>query len=292
MKGLVGDLLRVGVQRARRLLEAVDPPGGNYSNPAFAYSKLNDAVVRMVAEAPHVLRPSYTWGLLHSAHLARALGVSVISALEFGVAGGNGLLALELAAEKTRQYLGVRVDVHGFDTGEGLPRPADWRDHPNTYSESDYRMDEGALRSRLKDAQLHLGLVRDTVGGFLASRPSPIGFISFDLDYYGATVDAFEVLLTDMSLLLPRVHCYFDDTMGFTCSEWGGERLAIREFNESQPRRKISPIFGLKYFLPPVYAAQQWSEMMYLAHIFDHPLYGRPDGLILAPELPLTNTNA
>jgi hypothetical protein len=292
MKGLVRDLLRVAVQRARKLVEEVAPPGGNYSHPGFAYSKLNDALLRMIAETPDGLRPSYTWGLLHSAHLARALGIPVITALEFGVAGGNGLLALELAAEKTRQHLGVRVEVHGFDTGKGLPKPTDWRDHPNTFTESDYKMDEGALRSRLKDAQLHLGLVRDTVGGFLASRPSPIGFISFDLDYYGATVDAFEVLLTDPSLLLPRVHCYFDDIMGFTCSEWGGERLAIREFNESHPQRKISPIFGLKYFLPPVYAAQQWSEMMYLAHIFDHPSYGNPDGLVLTRELPLTKATS
>ena len=153
-------------------------------------------------------------------------------------------------------------------------------------------MDEKALRSRLRAAQLHIGLVHDTVGAFLASDLPPIGFISFDLDYYGATVDAFEVLRSDACRLLPRVHCYFDDIMGFTCSEWGGERLAIREFNELHPRRKVSPIFGLHYFLPAKYATQQWSEMMYLAHVFDHPLYGRPDGLVLDPELPLTDVHA
>src|SRR4051812_44154077 len=37
-------------------------------------------------------RPQYLWPLLQAAHAARALNVSKIAALEFGVAGGNGLL--------------------------------------------------------------------------------------------------------------------------------------------------------------------------------------------------------
>ncbi len=287
MNERVAHLLGVGVKRVRSVVESVDPVGGNHSNPAFAYAKLNELLLGFLKEAPHILRSSYTWGVLHGAHLARALGISRISVIEFGVAGGNGLIALELAAEKTHQCLGVEIDVHGFDTGHGLPSPVDYRDHPNSYAESDYRMDEKTLRSRLTGARLHLGPVRDTVGTFLGSNPSPVAFISFDLDYYGSTVDAFTLLQSDARNLLPRVHCYFDDIMGFTFSEWGGERLAIKEFNEAQPQRKISPIFGLKYFLPPMCATQQWSEMMYLAHAFDHPLYGRPDGLIVTPELPL-----
>ena len=43
-------------------------------------------------------RPQYLWPLLHAAHVARALKLPKIAALEFGVAGGNGLLALERAA--------------------------------------------------------------------------------------------------------------------------------------------------------------------------------------------------
>src|SRR5204862_75715 len=35
-------------------------------------------------------RPQYLWPLLHAAHVARALDVPAIAALEFGVAGGNG----------------------------------------------------------------------------------------------------------------------------------------------------------------------------------------------------------
>src|SRR4051812_4939861 len=44
-------------------------------------------------------RPQYLWPVLHAAHSASALGIPAIAALEFGVAGGNGLLALERAAK-------------------------------------------------------------------------------------------------------------------------------------------------------------------------------------------------
>lgn len=42
---------------------------------------------------------------------------------------------------------------------------------------------------------------------------------------------------------------------------------------------KISPIFGLKYLVPSRYTAYPWCEQMYIAHIFDHHLYGCTDGL-------------
>ena len=71
--------------------------------------------------------------------------------------------------------------------------------------------------------------------------------------------------------------------MGFTCSEYNGERLAISEFNVSHSMRKVSPIYALRYFLPPPYAQEQWSEMFYMAHIFDHKLYGCSDGLVKRP---------
>ena len=64
---------------------------------------------------------------------------------------------------------------------------------------------------------------------------------------------------------LPRVHCYFDDIMGFTFSEFTGERFAIAEFNRSHSKRKISPIFGLRYFLPRPYNHAVWPDQMYLA---------------------------
>src|SRR5256885_104423 len=54
-------------------------------------------------------RPQYLWPLLHSVHAARALNIPSIAALEFGVAGGNGLLALERAAATATELAGTAV---------------------------------------------------------------------------------------------------------------------------------------------------------------------------------------
>ena len=44
--------------------------------------------------------------------------------------------------------------------------------------------------------------------------------------------------------------------------------------------RKISKIHGLQYYVRPPLARQRWVEQFYMAHIFDHDLYGSYDGLI------------
>ena len=66
--------------------------------------------------------------------------------------------------------------------------------------------------------------------------------------------------------------------MDHTYSEFNGERLAIAEFNTSHEMRKISPVYGLKYYLPTAYAHAEWSEQFYIAHIFNHDLYCATDG--------------
>ena len=75
-------------------------------------------------------RPHYGHGLLQAAILARKLGHSAVTAIEFGVAGGAGLIALENHAEQVRKETGIRVVVYGFDTGSGMPSPVDYRDIP------------------------------------------------------------------------------------------------------------------------------------------------------------------
>jgi hypothetical protein len=124
------------------------------------------------------------------------------------------------------------------------------------------------------------GPVEKTVPEFIASRPAPVAFISFDLDYYSSTMQAFSIFEATHNILLPRIYCYFDDILGHIYSDFTGERLAIREFNAAHPMRKISPIYGLKHFLPKPYDQQEWGEMVYLAHFFDHRLYSAHDGLV------------
>jgi hypothetical protein len=279
-----------GIRRARAYVQSLEAQSnGTAGEKIFriddldryecAYIWLNLILTKLMAEDGEALRPNYTWGVLQGVHLAKTLGADRVSVIEFGVAGGNGLVSLERIAEKVELILGVGIDVYGFDTGRGLPKPLDYRDCPNLWSEGIYVMDEEKLRKRLKRAHLLLGLVEDTVSQFIKSKPSPVAFVSFDLDYYTSTMQAFKLLDADHALLLPRIYCYFDDILGFTYSEYNGERLAISEFNSSHETTKVSPIYGLKYFLPSLYAQAEWSEQFYIAHIFNHELYGRSDGL-------------
>ena len=255
----------------------------NYDQDDFAYPWLNSIFTKLLLEESAAQRPWYTWGVLQGVHLAQAIGIHRVSVIEFGVAGGNGLVLLERIADKVGEIFGVSVDVYGFDTGSGLPKPLDYRDCPNLWSPGYFPMDTEKLQRRLQRAKLILGLVEDTVPEFIKSKPSPVAFISFDLDYYSSTIQAFKLLEADQTLLLPRVHCYFDDIMGFSYSDYNGERLAISEFNASHGSRKISPVYGLKYFLPAAHAQADWSEMFYMAHVFDHNLYGRNDGFVRRP---------
>jgi hypothetical protein len=220
----------------------------------------------------------YGYPLLHCAWAARKLGLQRITAIEFGVAGGNGLVALELHAERVFQETGVEVAVYGFDSGTGMPNPLDSRDMPYLWQRGYFPMDEAKLRARLKTAKLLLGRVEETVAQFFDREgPSPIGFISFDLDYHSSTVAALKILAAEEKYYLPRVHCYFDDLAGGLLdayNEFSGELLAIREFNEMNLNTKITPVPGLRYhgnLLPA-----QWHEKIYVAHRFAHPDYGTP----------------
>ena len=284
--------MRRTIRRLIRWAEGDDKKSRySYSDPrVFAYSGLND-LFEQIQRDP-ACREHYTWPVLHAAHLAKTIDVGRISVLELGVAGGSGLIALERAAALAEVELGVGIDVYGFDTGRGLPKPTGPLDMPNLYREGEYPMDVDALRPRLQSANLVLGFVRDTIPEFLASGPAPVGFVSFDLDYYSSTVHALSLFEGPPELALPRVHCYFDDIMALTCGDCVGERLAIREFNEGHAERKISPIYGLKHCVPPKYANRTWVEMIFIAHMLDHPLYGAYDGLVKGSDTDLQATDA
>jgi hypothetical protein len=232
-------------------------------------------------------RDSYTWCTLHAARLARHLGYERISVVEFGVAGGKGLIALEQAAQWAEQCYGVAVEVVGFDSGLGLGAPKDARDLPNIWSQGAFVMDEARLRPQLARAELVLGWVADTLPAWLDRDPAPVGFCAFDVDQYRATVDALQILRAPLAQLLPRVHCLFDDVLGYTFGDRNGERLAIQEFTERDPTRWISPLYGLQHFVPHRLRDASWVEKIFLAHLTEHPDYHRPDGLADVAELPL-----
>jgi hypothetical protein len=231
-------------------------------------------------------RPHYGHCLLQSALLARKLGYPRISAIEFGVAGGNGLVALERHARHVESETGVNVATYGFDTGTGMPTPSDYRDMPYLYQAGYFAMDRDRLAQRLRGSKLILGPISETIPEFVrADDFPPIGFIAFDLDYYTSTMVAFKVLELNEKRLLPRVACYFDDMVGdidWAYNDYTGELLAIQEFNATHSARKIAPVQGLRFINrnPRV-----WHEQIFVAHIFEHVDYGRPISWLT--ELPL-----
>ena len=156
---------------------------------------------------------------------------------------------MERTAELVEDKTGISIDVYGFDTEYGLPKPEDYRDLPNIFFGGQFPMDRTALEKRLRRAQLKLGLVEETVPDFRASNPAPIAFVSIDVDLYSSTMQAFKIFEEDERLLLPRVLCYFDDILGFTYSEFNGERLAISEFNAAHSMRKLSPVYGIEVLI-------------------------------------------
>jgi hypothetical protein len=223
-------------------------------------------------------RAHYGHCMLQSAMLARKLGYPRISCIEFGVAGGAGLVAMERHAEAVHAETGVEVMVFGFDTGKGMPAPQDYRDLPYLWQAGYFAMDVPKLKARLKSARLILGDVAQTLRGFVEQEnPPPIGFIAFDLDYYSSTVTALKIFETDHRYLLPRVACYFDDMVGdidWAYNEFTGELLAIKEFNANHESIKIAPVSGLRFSGGRI--PQMWHEQIFVAHLFTHPDYSKP----------------
>ena len=219
-------------------------------------------------------QPGYAYGTYQAAKEARALGLAGISVIELGVAGGYGLRALTDHARAIRSRLKIEIDVFGFDTGSGMPQPRDYRDLPYVWKAGYFRMPVAEVRRSLPDAEIIIGDVAETVPEFIA-RPGlhPIGFAAFDLDYYSSTASALALLKADPSLLLPRVFCHFDDTIGDDSelhSEFTGAMLAISEFNACQSERKLAGINGLAYkrIVPA-----DWNAKQYVLHCFSHPHY-------------------
>lgn len=190
-------------------------------------------------------RPHYLYCLYHSAILARRLGLKKISIIEFGVAGGNGIIFLETFVKNIFVETGVEVEIYGFDLGDGLCEPTDHRDLPYWFKKDLYKMDHSSLSAKIKHTKLIIGDVKDTIKDFFKKyNPAPIGAILNDLDYYSSTINSFQIFnTTEDKFYLPRIFCYFDDIIGTEYEMYGvnnGQLLAIDEFNKNNIHLKIN----------------------------------------------------
>jgi hypothetical protein len=213
-------------------------------------------------------RPPYLAGVLYAARRALRERVGEIAVLEFGVAGGAGLLILEREAAAVEEELGVTIRVYGFDNGPaGLPAfIGDHRDHPDKWRPGDFPMDEDLLRSRLGPrTTLVLGDVAETVSRFFYDPAvPPVGFIALDLDLYSSTSQALRILSLPGRRTLDHVPLYFDDTEHSISHRFAGELLAIDEFNATDGHVKIVRWRGLDGDRP--FPEASYLRKMYMAH--------------------------
>jgi hypothetical protein len=222
-----------------------------------------------------VARPHYGHCIYEAAQLATRLGYPKMSVVEFGCGGGNGLLNAEMHIAEISKLFPVKIELYGFDTGEGLPEAEDYRDLMHYFRPGQFQMQPNVLQNRLSLAKLVLGNVKDTCKTFFSEfDPAPIGAIFHDLDLYSSTRDALTLFDGPARYFLPRVFLYFDDIIGnntWLANEYVGEQLAINEFSQSHPTKKIVP----NKFLPIEFSDVGSIHQIYNYHDFEHPDYTR-----------------
>jgi hypothetical protein len=233
------------------------------------------AWLRLTASDPEIRarwgispRPEYLFGLYHAALQAKLENARSFSAVEFGVAGGRGLVAMQNEAAAVEAALGIEIKVFGFDSGGGLPNfIGDYRDHPDEWKPGDFPMDVPALKSKLdaRRTELILGDVAATVPEFVERTDvPPIGFVSYDLDLYSSTRDALVLLNHTKRRTLFRVLLYFDDIVSIFNHQWAGEFLAIDEFNAHSADFKIDRWHGVKHDKP--FPERKYWDKLFVGH--------------------------
>ena len=225
-----------------------------------------------------ISRANYLYGMLRAADCAKYFGKTRVTAIEFGVASGAGLLNMADLAQLIQAETGIEFDIVGFDTGQGLPQVQGYKDHPEIWNPGDFAMeDRESLVRKLKGrAKVIWGDIADTIGLFTESvDPAvPIGFVSVDVDIYSATKSALRCLAGHPEKYMPAISMYFDDVSFFFANEWAGELAAIAEFNNEQALRKIGQDRSLPGHRP--IKADGWYSAMYVCHVLDHPARQTP----------------
>jgi len=177
----------------------------NYKIGSFEF-RMNMSVLRSMP---------YAYICFNAARLGKKLGYKKISVIEYGVAGGRGLLILEKYITEIEKYFNIEIDIYGFDTGEGLPEPIDYRDLPYHWKKGFYSMEIDKLKKKLKKAKLVIGSINETSKTFFSDyNPAPIGAVIHDFDFYSSTKTTLSMMTNNSNFFLPRVYSYFDDTIG------------------------------------------------------------------------------
>ena len=224
-------------------------------------------------------RMNYAKMLYAGAIQAKNLGYKAISAIEFGVASGDGLLAMQFHAREISRLIGIEIQVYGFDTGKGLPDfDVNYLDMPFQWKQGLFEMDFSDLEKKLEKAKLVIGNMEDTLPSFFdAYNPAPIGVIAVDVDLYTSTLPILSMLENGKTeCFAPRIYAYFDDIFGgYECL---GQNAAIKAFNEKNkgvinicPEGTGTGLFWLHGTNKP----RQADDNIKICHVFRHPDYNK-----------------
>jgi hypothetical protein len=218
-----------------------------------------------------LIRQQHAYALLNLADQAKSLGYKKATVIEFGVAAGAGLLNIQQIARLITKETGIDFNIYGFDTGEGMPEPQSYKDHPELYQTGDFPMDFSILSTKLyENTKLVIGPLSETIKEFLLNdfNSAPIGFISVDVDYYSSTVDALKLLESKSENFYPRVIFYLDDLEDQSHNSHCGEQAAINEFTNEHPLRPIEKHPFLRSYR--IFKNARWIDHIYQCHILDH----------------------
>jgi len=217
-------------------------------------------------------RPHYESILYEACLEAKKLGINHVSALELGVAQGNGIVALEKYKKKIEKVLDIKIDIYGFDMGSGMPEIVIPEDLPFYWKQGQYKTDKELL-ARTVNSKIIYGNIKDTVDEFIKIKPKTISCIFFDMDLYSSTLDFLNQIPKLSEFLLPRVLCYFDDlyTVYNYNGQCNGELKAIDDFNKQDLDFKLSySIDHIHSFKFPLA-----KSTILTIHSFKHKLYNK-----------------
>lgn len=227
---------------------------------------------RKKCEYDLVLRSHHAYALYMAADRAITHNKKRVTIVEFGVSTGAGLMNMQKIAENITKDTGIEFDIYGFDTGDGMPPPISYKDHPDLYQEGDFPMDFDKLQRELhSNTTLVIGEIAETLPKFCEQdfSSSPIAFLSIDVDYYSSTVAALKVLDMEADQYLPMVVVYLDDVEDPLHNSWCGELAAVNEFTDEHVYRKIERHTFLRGYR--IFKNARWIDHIFFAHILDHP---------------------
>lgn len=193
-------------------------------------------------KAGNLQRMVYARNIWRTAGMAREIGIKEFSVIEFGVAGGNGLVAAEFYAREISRLFNIKIEVYGFDNAAGLPAIKEnciEKEVPYYFYGGRYNfMNIEKLNRRLRTAKLIIGDIEETLNDFIKTyNPAPIGAMFVDVDQYAGTAAILSFLESDDKYFMPRMNMYFDDIGRST--EARGEHRAVLEFNQRNTDMKI-----------------------------------------------------